>query len=256
MSDGKKAQLHQLLAVEVARETSAKGAIERFVMLCSRLADRFTGHHKTLKMFDDKEKSQEEVGEEINKLDTTAPAELKGIQEDIITWLDVLFQKECTNQKAKANFVVDGKTIAEDVPATYFLAIESRLKKIKEAISAMPTLQSGIDWEKAEDLGDDIWRTKNPDKSDKTMKTYVSKEMSPATKEHPAQIKEWAENIKVGMFSTIKYSGAITIADKNAMLARCNKMQIALKECRQEANRTEVDTRKVGKEIMSFITGS
>ena len=254
MSD--KAQLHQLLAVEVAREQSAKGAIERFIMMATRMADRFTGHHKTLKMFNDDDKNQEEVGEEINKLDTTAPKELKDISEDIITWLDVLFQKECTNQKATANFVVDGKTIAENVPATYFLAIESRLKKIKEAIVAMPVLQSGIDWEKAEDLGDDIWRTKNPDKSDKTMKTYVSKEMSPATKEHPAQIKEWAENVKVGMFTTVKFSGAITIAEKNAMLERCNKMQIAAKECRQKANRTEVDTRKIGKEIMTFIMGS
>jgi hypothetical protein len=145
MSSEKKAQLHQLLAVEVSRETSAKGAIDRFVMMCTRLADRFTGHHKTLQMFNDDEKSQEEVAEEINKLDTTVGSELKEISEDIVTWLDVLFQKECTNQKATANFVVDGKTIAENVPATYFLAIESRLKKIKDAVVAIPTLQSGID---------------------------------------------------------------------------------------------------------------
>ena len=63
----------------------------------------------------------------------------------------------------------------------------------------------------------------------------------------------YMEDVTVGVWTTVKYSGAIPAAEKNAMLERVRKLQVAVKEAREEANSIEVEKKKIGDNVLGYI---
>jgi hypothetical protein len=74
-----------------------------------------------------------------------------------------------------------------------------------------------------------------------------------ATKEHPAQVEMYMEDVWVGTWTTTKFSGAIPAAVRNAMLERMRKLLDAVKTAREEANNLEVRPVKVGAALLGYI---
>jgi hypothetical protein len=81
-------------------------------------------------------------------------------------------------------------------------------------------------------------------------KTHVKYE---ATKEHPAQVEMYMEDVWVGTWTIVKSSGAIPAATRNAMLERVRKLLDAVKAAREEANGIEVKPQKVGAAILGYV---
>ena len=101
------AKLHELLAVEA----DVKSQFRTILMETNKVfkADHlFKGFTRTLKMFDEKDADME--GTERLELTTTVPERLKYTNKFISRFLDVTYQKECTNQIAVADIIVDGQT--------------------------------------------------------------------------------------------------------------------------------------------------
>ncbi|MGK0291190.1 MAG: hypothetical protein ACI86H_002657 [bacterium] len=127
---------------------------------------------------------------------------MSDVFEHIVHYLDVVLQKERTNQEARADIIVDGVTLAKEVPATFLLGLETKIRQWKTLLEEIPTPAQGIAWEKDETRGDGIYKMAHPEKKFRTGKTYKSKVLYEATEKHPAQIKEWEEAENIGMYIT------------------------------------------------------
>jgi hypothetical protein len=249
----KKNQLHEVLAVLADLEGTAKKTREEAILTFTKRANHFTGYHKTLKMFDESRKLEEEGAEEHKPIVTTVDKKLKYLQTSQVKYYDALLQQEGTNQNARADLVVNGEVLAEGLPATFLLGMESRLKAIRAVFDAVPTLDPAIEWEEDVAAGEGLWRTKYPEHSQKQEKTIQHKILVEPTKEHPAQIERWAENRTVGTYTLQKNCGMISPAKKSEYLGRIDTLIRATKKARQRANATEVVKNNIGNKLFKFI---
>jgi hypothetical protein len=89
-------------------------------------------------------------------------------------------------------------------------------------------------------------------KTKKVMKNHVKAE---ATKEHPAQVETYTEDVVVGYWTTVKFSAAIPAKEKNEMLNRVRELQEAVKCAREEANGMETESKKIGAAVLQYVFG-
>ena len=59
---------------------------------------------------------------------------------------DITATKDWANCTARANVVLDGKPLLEDVPATYVLFLEKQLSDLHTFVGKMSELDPGSDW--------------------------------------------------------------------------------------------------------------
>ena len=77
----------------------------------------------------------------------------------------------------------------------------------------------------------------------------------PASKEHPAQVKEVSRDIIIGTWTATKYSGALPVGEIERMIARVETLQKAVKFAREEANTVTTVPLKTGAAVLGFIFG-
>lgn len=243
-------KLHELLAVEPDKEGYYKLALDEARTTFKNKPTHFTGMHKTCVML--KEGDVAPPDEHL-EMTTTVKDKLLYIEKAIVDYLDVVLQKESTNQEAKADLVVDGQVLATQLPATFLLGLESKLKTIRAVYAEIPTLAPGIAWKHEPTLGPDVYKTEKPEEKLKTAKTFMFKVLYQATDKHPAQIEKWEEQVPVGRYITETFSGMLSPAEKSELLARIDKLIQAAKVARQQANSVEASKREVGEIIMRYI---
>lgn len=163
---------------------------------------------------------------------------------------DTVATQDRTNCEAKADVVVDGKPVLSGVPVTHLLFLEKQLVDLHTLVDKLPTLDPAERWQYDEVAG--VHRTEATEtvKTKKVPKNHIKYD---ATKEHPAQVEVFNEDVLVGTWSTTKFSGAIPADNKKGMLDRVRKLQEAVKYAREEANQTEVVDLKTGKPIMEYV---
>ncbi|RKZ98183.1 MAG: hypothetical protein DRQ46_02870 [Gammaproteobacteria bacterium] len=244
------AKLHQILATESDLEGKYKRTCEETKKTFGKKA-MFTGGHRKLVVFDDTDKIDHP--EEHQAMTTTVHERMKFTGGAISNYLDALFQKEATNQEAHADLDVDGVSIGMALPATFLLALESRLKYVRGVYEALPTLQAGVDWKPSTDKGDGIWDMVHPEEKIKTKMTFKSQILVEPTEHHPAQIEKWEEQVPVGKFVKHVWCSMITSHEKAEILGRIDRLLQATKQARQRANAQEIVKGNVGKSIMDFI---
>ena len=246
----KKGKLHELLAVETDVESTYKKVIDEAIVTFTKKADHFFGQNKILTMFDDNK--QNENLSERKEMVSTVGKKLDYVKDFIIRYFDVVLQKEKTNQIAKADLIVDGNIIATDLPATFLLGMETKLKKVRDMYEVTPTLPPGYVWKEDPTLGDGIYTTTLNDVL-KTAKTLIYTLFVPATDKHPAQGKDHEEQIPVGRYVTTMQYGMLTPARKSELLGKIDKLILACKQARQRANCAEIQQEEIGKIIMDYI---
>lgn len=163
---------------------------------------------------------------------------------------DVIAAQEYGNCHARANIVVDDKVILEDVPVTYLLFLEKQLLNVQALITKLPVLDPSQKWSYSE--AQKCWAAEPVEtvKTKKVPKAFVKYE---ATKEHPAQVEIFHEDVVTGYWTAINYSGATTQQSKTDMLERVCKLQEAVKKAREEANSASIDVPSIGKEIFEYL---
>lgn len=244
-------KLHEILAVEKDKEVVARKLSEESKKTFGK-ENLFSGSLRTLKMFDDAESFNNT--EEKSQLTTTVSENLEYLINPLSNYWDVVLQKDLTNQQAVADIIVDGKTIATNLPATFLLGMETKLNKFREVLESIHTLTPGINWTK--DEGNEkagVFVTVDKEKSFKTQKDLEFKEASPATKEHPAQIAQLNVTKNVGEYELTKWSGLLTPINKAEKIARLDKLLAAVKKARQRANNVEIVEGTIGDSMLQYI---
>jgi hypothetical protein len=87
----------------------------------------------------------------------------------------------------------------------------------------------------------------------KTEKDFNFKVLYPHSEKHPAQIEKWDDSKVVGVYTTQKWNGMLTPAQKAAYLERVDNLIKSVKQARQRANAVEVVEADIGKKFQEYI---
>lgn len=166
---------------------------------------------------------------------------------------DVIATQEYANCLAKADVCVDGKLVLTGVPVSYLLFLDKQLVDIHTLVEKLPTLDPGQDW--SFNQATNSWATK-PAETVRTKKVPKNHVMSEATKEHPAQVQVFTEDIVVGYWTTTNFSGAVPESSKASVLLKVRKLQEAVKRAREEANSLAVTEQQIGKPVFAYLFGN
>jgi hypothetical protein len=239
-------RLNQIIAIQASKKSHAKEALTEAYQLLQK-SDLLSGISRSYK-------PKDELGDSL-------PAESKLVQirvqdvfsrvtKSLVEMFDVVATQDWSNCVAKADVVVSGQVIMKDVPVTHLLFLEKQLVDLHTFVEKLPVLDSAERW--SFDASQDCFASE-PYQSLRTKKVPKTHLKYEATKEHPAQVEMYMEDVTVGTWTAVKYSGAIPAARRNAMLERVRALQDAVKSAREEANNHEVEMKKVGKPFLDFI---
>jgi len=243
-------KLHELLAVETDLRKTSERLVAESIKTCKK-DNLFTGTLKRTEIFDDE---APKIADEYLKLETTVFENLEYSMGALAKYWDAVAQKDASNAKAVADVVIDGKILLSGVPGVTLLGMEKKLSEIKNLINAIPTLHPGIDWVKDdghERLG--VYKAKHDIETLKTQKDIEFREMSPATREHKAQIQPINITKSIGRFITTKWSSMITPHNKAKLSTNVEILLLAVKKARQRANEVEVVDIQIGNKMINFI---
>lgn len=246
-------RLYETLAVEADKKGIATRILEESTRVFKDKHNLFQGGTKTLSMLEEGQSALEDANSEIKEVSTTVGERLDYTVGPVSDWLDVTLQKEATNQIAVADLVVDGEVLAENLPATFLLGLEDKLKGIRKMYNEVPTLSPTIIWEDNVNGKANTFRSKNLEVKTKTQKVPKSHIEVAPTEFHPAQISRWNEEVVVGKYETSHLSGMVSSERKMQLLGRVDKLIQATKQARMRANGVEVIKSRVGADLFKYI---
>jgi hypothetical protein len=243
------AKLNQILAIEKGIKTRVYGEFTDLHQATQKPA-LMNGFQKS---YHSRDEDGETYPPESQKVQHNASDVLDRVAHSLAELFDVTATKDWTNCVARADVVVDGKTVLKDVPATYILFLEKQMQDLHVFVAKMAELDPGSDWSIDPSTG--LYKTE-PTMTQRTKKVQRPITLYEATEEHPAQTQLITEDVIAGQWVTIKYSGAIAPPKKKHLLARIEKLTHALKFAREQANAAEAPDKKLGKEVFEFLFGS
>jgi anaerobic selenocysteine-containing dehydrogenase len=248
-------KLHEILAVEPARRGAYEITLSESERIFANRGDLFRAEVRTYEPFSEQDEKEKGVVDR-KDMTTTVAQRLEYLKGFFVDHLDVVFQKETTNQKATGDIVVDGDVLAKDVPVTFLLHLEASLAKLRGVLEKAPTHQAGIHWvpDPSHEF-EGVVKNEFPEETFKTKKIIKPFVLVEATKDHPAQVEKLTEDKPVGKFSKALWSGMLSPAQKSELLRRTNKMIEAVRKARMQANEAEVTTEKIGSVIAKAILG-
>ncbi len=194
----------------------------------------------------------EQLPPESTKVQVKAQDIIRQTVESLTKLFDVTATKDWANTRARADVTVDGTVLLSQVPATYLLFLEKQLVDLHTFIKKLPVLDASESW--TFDASADCWATE-PVQTLRTKKVPRNHVKAEATEKHPAQVEVYYEDVTVGTWRTVKFSGALPAQRVNELLARVEKLQEAVKFAREEANNLDVEEQKVGERVLNYLFG-
>ncbi|EFH79945.1 hypothetical protein [Ktedonobacter racemifer] len=240
------AKLNQIIAVEKGTKsrtfqelTEAHHALQKPTLL--------SGISRTYRP---KDEEGEQLPPESTRVQVKAEDIIRKTIETLTKLFDVTATKDWANCVAKADVVVDGKVLLAQVPATYLLFLEKQLVDLHTFVKKLPILDASESWNF--DASADNWATE-PVQTTRTKKVPRNHVKAEATEKHPAQVEVYYEDVIVGYWRTVKFSGSLPARRVNELLARVEKLQEAVKFAREEANSIEVTEQKLGEKVFNYL---
>ncbi|MEU8384389.1 hypothetical protein [Streptosporangium sp. NPDC048865] len=241
-------KLNQILAVEKGvksdtqrKVTDAYHTIQKNALL--------SGLSRTYQPVDDE---GERLPPESTRVQVQGEELLKQVGAALTRLFDVTATKDWANCSARADVKVDGSTLLEDVPVTYLLFLEKQLVDLHTFVAKLPVLDAAETW--TLDQSTDCWRTE-PVKTTRTKKVPRNHVKAEATDKHPAQVEVYHEDVVVGFWTKVTFSGAVPQKRVNELLERVGRLQNAVKFAREEANGTEITYQRVGEKVLGYLLG-
>lgn len=240
------AKLNQIIAVVGGRKSRVQSALTQ-VYHSLQKNDLLSGLKRTYRP---KDEEGEKLPEESKRVQVRVSEQLETVRSELTDLFDGVATMESANAEAKADVKVGSKVILSAVPVTVLLFLEKQLTDIGTLVSKLPTLDPAERWEKSAEADCFATATYESVRTKKIPRNHVKYE---ATKEHPAQVEMYMEDVLVGFWSTVKFSGAIPEAERNSMMARVRQLQDAVKVAREEANGIDVKDVKIAKPVFDFL---
>lgn len=240
-------QLNQLVAVEKGVKAGAERALTAAYQAVQKPA-LLSGIARNYTPRDDE---GDQLPPESTLVQMKVDNVLVGVADELTRLFDVTLTKDFANTRANADVkLVDGTVLLCDVPVTYLLFLEKQLVNLRTFVSKLPVLDPSEVWHY--DPTTSSYAT-SPAQTTRTKKVLRNHVRAEATDKHPAQVDVFNEDVIVGTWSTIKFSGAVP-ADRVATLTkRVDALIEAVKFAREAANTTNVTDVKAGKAVFDYL---
>ncbi|MBL4845681.1 MAG: hypothetical protein JKY65_09155 [Planctomycetes bacterium] len=239
-------RLNQVLAIEKGTKARVFGEISKLHNAVQR-ASILNGFSKTYQPKDDE---GDRYPPERQRVQLIASDMLRKAGRLLSELFDVTASKDWANTRARADVVVDGEVLLEQVPATFLLFVEKQLGDLRTLIGKVPVLDQADDW--SLDEGSQLYKTQSTETS-RTKKVQRPIVLYPATTEHPAQTQLISEDQVVGTWVTVKHSGALPESRKIQLLDRIERLSNAVKFAREQANAVEAVRQEVGERVFRYL---
>lgn len=191
--------------------------------------------------------------DEEQKVQFIAEEVIKRIQELEITLTDATARKDWANCSACADIKVDGQVIVPRAPVHFILYLMKQLlPNLRTMVEKMVVLDPSVDWHRDSNTG--LQKTK-PIESQRTRKVKKAFTAHAPTKEHPAQVVIYDEDEVVGVWETVRASGALSLQRQKAIIVRLARLEDAVKEALQEANSIDAPAQNIGAPLLQFVFG-
>jgi hypothetical protein len=242
------AKLNQIIAVEKGVKSKAN----------QDLAAAQQGLHKPgllagiSRTYQPKDEEGEQLPPESTRVQVKAEDVLRDTAATLTRLFDVTATKDWANCTARADVTVDGRVLLADVPVSYLLFLEKQLAELHTFVRRLPVLDASETW--TQDPSTDCWKTE-PVRTIRTKKVPRNHVKAEATEKHPAQVEVYYEDVPVGYWTTVKFSGALPARRVNGILDRVEKLQQAVKFAREEANSVEAADQRVGDAVFGYLFG-
>lgn len=239
-------KLNQVIAIEKGVKSRTQSMVTDVHKACQKPA-LFNGFSKE---YQPKAEDGEVFPAESTKVQKNAADEIRQAANAWRELFNVTALKDVGNTNAVVDVKIDGVALIEGVPATYLLFLEKQFIDIRTFIGKLPTLDPAKEWKN--DPNDRLYKAEAR-QTIKTKKTPRAVVLHEATKEHPAQVQMVAEDITIGYWSQVDFSGAIPETRQQELLDNIEQLIKAVKMAREEANSVEVEKREIGKPIMDWL---
>ncbi|WP_431969307.1 hypothetical protein [Nocardia sp. bgisy134] len=239
-------KLNQIIAVE----KGVKSGALRELAETQNLLQKPTLLAGISRVYQPKDEEGEQLPPESTRVQVKSEEVLRQTAATLTRLFDVTATKDWANRTAAADVVVDGETLLDDVPVPYLLFLEKQLADLLAFVKRLPVLDAAEAW--AFDDSSDTWRTEHV-RTIRTKKVPRNHVKAEATDKHPAQVEVYYEDIAVGYWTTVKFSGALPARRVNEVVGRIEKLAQAVKFAREEANAAEVTDRKTGKVVFDYL---
>ena len=241
-------KLNQIIAIEKGVKTTAFQHLTDAHHLLQKNAS-LSGISRTYRPRDEE---GETLPPEANRVQVRAEQVLRETGEVLTSLFDITATKDWANCTAKADVLVEGTVLLKDAPATYLLFLEKQLVDLHTFLKKLPVLDASETW--TFDTSQDCYATE-PAQTVRTKKIPRNHVKAEATEHHPAQVEVYYEDVTVGYWRTVKFSGALPAKRVNDLIQRVEKLQQAVKFAREEANAQETEEQKVGGKIFQYLFG-
>lgn len=242
-------QLHQFNAMiegikaeENRRFTAAYQAAQK--------TDLFDGQIRTYQPLDDE---GEQLPAEGKKVQLRVQELLASARKAMSDLLDAELTQDSANAEAKADLVIDGTTILTGVPVTNLLRLEKQAIHIGTLIRALPVYNTKDDWHFDKDKGLHATDPVTRKKTEKTPFNHVKWAPSDPAFKQDAQVDVMFKDEKIGDWTQVQLSGAISPERKRELEDRAVKLIAAVRAAREEANTHPVTLKTAGKPVFDWL---
>ncbi len=199
-----------------------------------------------------KDDEGERLPPESTRVQLTADGVITEVRASLTRLFDVVATQDYANCHAKADIVVDGQVVVPDVPVTYLLFLEKQLTDLYTFIEKLPALDPSEHWTWSDSAGH---YAADPVQTTRTKKVPRNHVKAEATEKHPAQVEVYQEDVIVGTWNTIRFSGALPASRIRDLRDRVTKLSQAVKFARETANAAEISDVSVGDRVLGYVFG-
>lgn len=240
-------KLAQVLAIEKGEKNKANRAVTDLHRK-SEVEKLYLGLTRT---YTPTNEDGEALPDERQVVQNRAPEILREAAEILQGIWDITATKDWTNAgSARADIKVEDEVLVVNVPVSWLLYMEKELNDVETFIRKIPVLDSGEEW---------TWNAaincfSSPQTwQNRTKKVPRNHVKAAATDKHPAQVEVYQEDVVIGRYNKINYSGALPSSVKEALLERVRVLRSAVLFAREEANGVQADKQKVGHTLFEFL---
>ncbi len=240
-------RLNQVIALSKTAKTQGENALTLLYHSLQKSSAPLSGIARTYQPRDD---DGEKLPPEATLLQVRSRELMAQAAPLVARQVDIVATLDSGNQRAGANVVLDGEVVLENVPATTLIFLEKKLDSVIDTLGKLPVLDASESW--TFDSSVSAYRT-DPVQTVRTKKVPRNHVKAEATDKHPAQVELYYEDTVVGTWSTTKFSGAVSAAEKRALLTKASQLREAVKVAREEANGITVDDVKLGDKVIALL---
>jgi hypothetical protein len=241
--------LVEIISLSQRAATTLAQLINEAIGTFTKKADHFSGQ---LRNYEPAEDGDIKLDSEDTLMVTNAEDKLNYVFKSVVESIDLNLTKENTNAGAVGIIEVNDKVWVESIPVNAILTAETAIKRLRDLILAVPTLEPKENWSRSKDHKPALYTSEKKTRL-KSKKVETFQTVAEATKDHPAQVQKVYNDVIAGKWETTLLSGKIRPFTKSQMLKRVDKLSGIFQNARESANNAEVKELKLGTKIRDYI---